>query len=92
MLEQPPGISVVDHRREEGYVTPVETAGEEAVFISRIRVSGNQVVFWLAADNLRRGAALNIVQTAEKLLKQTPLIQENKNILGKAKKITSPKK
>lgn len=92
LLEQSPGVSVVDHRRAEGYVTPVETAGEEAVFISRIRVSGNQVVFWIAADNLRRGAALNIVQTAEKLLKQTPLIEENKNILGKAKKITSQKK
>ena len=36
-LRKAPGISVVDHRVDEGYVTPKEAAGEDAVFVSRIR-------------------------------------------------------
>src|SRR5436309_511577 len=36
-LKQAPGITVVDHRVDEGYVTPVECTGEDAVFVSRIR-------------------------------------------------------
>ena len=63
-----PGLLVVDHRADEGYVTPVESAGEDAVYISRIRrdpTVKNGLVFWCVADNLRKGAALNAVQIAE---------------------------
>lgn len=92
LLEQTSGISVVDHRRGEGYVTPVETAGEEAIFISRIRVLGNQVMFWITADNLKRGSALNLIQTAEKLLKQPILIDSNQKVVEKTDKKHFPKK
>lgn len=65
-----PGISLVDHRQDEGYVTPMESAGEDNVFISRVRSDAtvdNGLVFWCVADNLRKGAALNAVQIAEVL-------------------------
>jgi aspartate-semialdehyde dehydrogenase len=65
-----PGISLVDHRQDEGYVTPTEAAGEDNVFISRVRSDAtvdNGLVFWCVADNLRKGAALNAVQIAEVL-------------------------
>ncbi len=62
------GLSVVDHRADEGYVTPVECVGEDAVFISRIRSDKTVpfgLSFWCVSDNLRKGAALNAVQIAE---------------------------
>ena len=67
-LRQAPGIAVVDHRHEDGFVTPAEVAGEDAVFISRIREDisvENGLSFWCVSDNMRKGAALNAVQIAE---------------------------
>jgi aspartate-semialdehyde dehydrogenase len=71
-LRRAPGISVVDHRADEGYVTPVECAGDDLVFVSRIREDitvENGLSLWIVADNLRKGAALNAVQIAEALAK-----------------------
>ena len=68
LLEDAEGVVVVDHRADEGYVTPHEAAGEDAVYISRIRKDPtvrNGMVFWCVSDNLRKGAALNSVQIAE---------------------------
>ena len=62
------GISVIDYRKDEGYVTPVEAAGEDKVYISRIRNDDsvdNGLNIWVVSDNLRKGAALNAVQIAE---------------------------
>ena len=73
LLSKAPGISVVDHRADEGYATPAEIAGEDAVYVSRIRVDptvDNGLSFWCVADNLRKGAALNAVQIAEVLVKE----------------------
>jgi aspartate-semialdehyde dehydrogenase len=73
LLREAPGCSVIDHRANEGYVTPIEAAGEDAVFISRIRrdpTIENGLVFWCVADNLRKGAALNSVQIAELVVEQ----------------------
>lgn len=67
-----PGISIVDYRQEDGYVTPAEIAGEDNVFISRIRTDKsvkNGLLFWITSDNLRKGAALNTVQIAETIVK-----------------------
>ena len=67
-LKKAPGVSVVDHRVNEGYVTPQESAGEDPVFVSRIRrdpTVKHGLNLWVVADNLRKGAALNAVQIAE---------------------------
>ncbi len=68
ILRESDGVVVIDHRADEGYVTPKEAAGEDAVYISRIRSDpsvSNGLVFWCVSDNLRKGAALNAVQIAE---------------------------
>ncbi len=72
-LKRAPGVSVVDFRVDEGYVTPQECAGEDNVFVSRIRKDptvANGLNLWVVADNLRKGAALNAVQIAEILAEQ----------------------
>jgi aspartate-semialdehyde dehydrogenase len=72
-LRQAPGVTVVDHRADEGYVTPAEAAGEDAVYVSRIRRDPTVpygLNLWVVADNLRKGAALNAVQIAEILVKE----------------------
>jgi aspartate-semialdehyde dehydrogenase len=71
-LKGAPGVAVVDYRVDDGYVTPAECAGEDAVFVSRIRQDPsvqNGLSLWIVADNLRKGAALNSVQIAEELVK-----------------------
>ena len=71
-LKKAPGVIVVDHRADEGYVTPAETAGEDAVYVSRIRKDPtvpHGLNLWVVADNLRKGAALNAVQIAEVLVR-----------------------
>ncbi len=71
-LEAAPGVVVVDHRVDEGYVTPAECAGEDAVYVSRVRrdpTVENGLNLWCVSDNLRKGAALNTVQIAEELIR-----------------------
>jgi aspartate-semialdehyde dehydrogenase len=70
-LRKAPGVVVLDHRRDEGYVTPAEVAGEDAVYVSRIRrdpTVPHGLNLWVVSDNLRKGAALNAVQIAEILV------------------------
>jgi aspartate-semialdehyde dehydrogenase len=67
-LKKTAGVVVVDRRTDEGYVTPAEIAGEDAVYVSRIRrdpTVPNGLNLWVVSDNLRKGAALNAVQIAE---------------------------
>ena len=67
-LHDMPGIVVLDDRIDAGYVTPAEAAGEDAVYVSRIRrdpTVPHGLNLWVVADNLRKGAALNAVQIAE---------------------------
>jgi aspartate-semialdehyde dehydrogenase len=67
-LRAAPGILVVDKREDGGYATPVECAGEDATYVSRIRKDPtveHGLSLWIVADNLRKGAALNAVQIAE---------------------------
>ena len=70
ILRSAPGVLVIDKREPGGYITPHESAGEDAVFISRLRddpTVDNGIAFWCVSDNLRKGAALNAVQIAEAL-------------------------
>ena len=79
ILRAAPGVLVVDKREDGGYVTPVEAAGEDATYVSRIRKDPtveNGLSMWIVADNLRKGAALNAVQIAECLI--------NRKLLKKA--------
>jgi aspartate-semialdehyde dehydrogenase len=67
-LRNAPGVVVLDRRADEGYVTPAEVAGEDAVYVSRIRrdpTVPHGLNLWVVSDNLRKGAALNAVQIAE---------------------------
>jgi aspartate-semialdehyde dehydrogenase len=80
ILREAPGCLVVDKREDGGYVTPLESAGEDATYISRIREDptlDNGLNMWIVSDNLRKGAALNAVQIAE-LLVLRGLIQPKK--------------
>ena len=70
-LRAAPGVVVVDRRQDEGYVTPAECAGDDAVYVSRIRrdpTVPHGLSLWVVADNLRKGAALNAVQIARALV------------------------
>src|SRR6185503_11557454 len=70
-LQDAPGVIVLDHRADGGYVTPAEAVGEDAVYVSRIRrdtTVPHGLNLWVVSDNLRKGAALNAVQIAELLV------------------------
>lgn len=73
LLEQAPGVVVVDERRTGGWPTPVTHAsGTDPVYVGRIRqdISHRRGLnLWVVADNIRKGAALNAVQIAELLVK-----------------------
>ena len=77
ILREAPGVLVVDKAEADGYVTPIDAAGEFAVFVSRIRKDPtveNGLNLWVVSDNLRKGAALNAVQIAQ-LLDETGMIK-----------------
>lgn len=71
LLKKAPGIKVIDNVRDKdarGYPTPVQSAGNDEVFVGRIREDPfvrNALWLWVVADNLRKGAALNAVQIAK---------------------------
>jgi aspartate-semialdehyde dehydrogenase len=80
ILRDAPGCLVIDKHEPGGYVTPYESVGEDATFISRIREDPtveNGLVLWCVSDNLRKGAALNAIQIAECLINRK-LIQAKK--------------
>ncbi|MCR4268697.1 aspartate-semialdehyde dehydrogenase [Nitratireductor sp. ZSWI3] len=80
ILREAPGCQVIDKREDGGYVTPYESAGEDATYISRLREDptvDNGLAMWVVSDNLRKGAALNTIQIAE-LLVARGLIQPKK--------------
>ncbi|TIU32252.1 MAG: aspartate-semialdehyde dehydrogenase, partial [Mesorhizobium sp.] len=58
ILRDAPGCQVLDKRENGGYITPLESAGEDATFISRIREDStvdNGLSMWVVSDNLRKG-------------------------------------
>ncbi len=71
ILSATDGCKVIDERKNGGYVTPIEAENSYSTFISRIRkdTSNDKALnMWVVSDNLLKGAALNTVQIAEKLL------------------------
>ena len=73
LLQDAPGLKVIDTRKPGGYPTPVgDAAGQDAVFVGRIREDISHprgINLWVVSDNIRKGAALNAVQVGELLVK-----------------------
>jgi aspartate-semialdehyde dehydrogenase len=75
ILKNAPGVQLSGNN-SSSYMTPIECAGEDDVFVSRIRKdcsAENALSLWIVADNMKKGAALNAVQIAEYLIKQHSL-------------------
>ena len=71
VLSKAPGIVVFDAPEKNVYPLPVDVAGKDETYVGRIRADEsieNGINMWIVADNLRKGAALNAVQIAEKLI------------------------
>ena len=72
ILSKSEGCKVLDERKNGGYITPLEAENSYMTFISRIRKDSSNdkaINMWVVSDNLLKGAALNTVQIAEKLIK-----------------------
>jgi aspartate-semialdehyde dehydrogenase len=73
LLDNAPGIVVLDERNDGGYPTAVtDAAGSDAVYVGRIREDISHprgINLWVVSDNVRKGAATNSVQIAERLVK-----------------------
>lgn len=73
ILAQAPGVRILDDTTISLYPQPWSAAGTDEVFVGRIRQDAshpNGLVMWVVADNLRKGAALNAVQIAEKMIQR----------------------
>jgi aspartate-semialdehyde dehydrogenase len=73
LLGTAPGVSVLDDRENNRFPMPIDASGKDDIFVGRIRqdesVPENRGInIWVAGDQLRKGAALNAIQIAEKLL------------------------
>jgi aspartate-semialdehyde dehydrogenase len=76
ILSQAPGVQVYDNPGDKLYPMPIMAAGEDEVFVGRIRQDetvDSGLNMWVVADNIRKGAALNAVQIAELLIKKGKL-------------------
>ncbi|MCK5830016.1 MAG: aspartate-semialdehyde dehydrogenase [Methylococcales bacterium] len=74
LLENAPGVTVLDEHVDGGYPTAVtESSGNDDVFVGRVREDISYpkgINLWVVGDNVRKGAALNSVQIAEELVKK----------------------
>lgn len=73
VLAKSPGITLFDAPEKNVYPMPIDAAGKDDVYVGRVREDEsieNGINMWIAADNLRKGAALNAVQIAEKLIEE----------------------
>jgi aspartate-semialdehyde dehydrogenase len=71
LLSEAPGVVVQDDPRRSVYPQPWAAAGNDPVYVGRIRRDlshPNGIAFWTVGDNLRKGAALNALQIAEELI------------------------
>lgn len=73
ILGSAPGVEVVDDPSRRQYPHPWAAAGQDPVYVGRIRKDvshPNGLAFWVVSDNLRKGAALNAVQIAEAMIER----------------------
>ena len=69
-FERAPGLQVIDEPAEDLYPTPLQAAGQDDVYVGRLRRHPDEEEtcdFWVVGDQIRKGAALNAVQIAEEL-------------------------
>jgi aspartate-semialdehyde dehydrogenase len=72
ILQNAPGVIVVDDIMTKKYPMPLDGGGKDATFVGRVREDEtvkNGLNLWIVSDNIRKGAALNAVQIAEELIK-----------------------
>lgn len=75
LLAAAPGVKLVDDRTANHFPMPLEASGQDDVLVGRIRQDlsredGRGIDLFLSGDQLRKGAATNAVQIAEKLLEK----------------------
>jgi aspartate-semialdehyde dehydrogenase len=73
LLSTAPGVTVMDDRENNRFPMPIDASGKDDILVGRIRQDeslpeNRGINLWVAGDQLRKGAALNAVQIAEKLL------------------------
>ncbi len=82
ILARAPGVKVLDNPKETIYPMALDAAGQDEVFVGRIREDesiANGLNMWVVADNIRKGAALNAVQIAEALVREDLLGVKDRN-------------
>jgi aspartate-semialdehyde dehydrogenase len=73
ILSGAPGVRVVDDPANRRYPMPIEAAGQDLTLVGRIREdisTPSGLILWIAADNIRKGAATNAVQIAEIVVRE----------------------
>jgi len=74
LLDKAAGVTLIDIHEDGGYPTAVtDSSGNDDVYVGRVREDishSHGLNLWVVADNVRKGAALNSVQIAEKLVKK----------------------
>ena len=69
-FEAAPGLQVIDEPAEDLYPTPLQAAGQDDVYVGRLRRHPDEEEtcdFWVVGDQIRKGAALNTIQIAEEI-------------------------
>jgi aspartate-semialdehyde dehydrogenase len=68
LIDQTEGVTVIDDPEHERYPTPLDAAGNDQVFVGRIRQDNSNpggLTLWAVTDSIRKGAATNVVQIIE---------------------------
>ncbi|MBQ7328848.1 MAG: aspartate-semialdehyde dehydrogenase [Oscillospiraceae bacterium] len=71
-IAKAPGCKLVDDLAKKEYPMPLETSGQDIVYVGRIRpdlTDDNGICLWCCGDQVRKGAATNAIQIAELLVK-----------------------
>ncbi len=79
-LAAAPGVRVVDDRARNTFPMPLDASGGDEVLVGRIRADASlagALAFFVAGDQLRKGAALNAVQIAEQLIAKRVLAAQS---------------
>ena len=72
VIAKAPGVKLVDDLKNKQYPMPLDTSGQDIVFVGRIRpdlTDPNGICLWCCGDQVRKGAATNAIQIAELLVK-----------------------